>query len=67
MNFSISGLCQFLKHNINLTQKVKKNSRNSVWSSRTVRHVYETEDKVSVPPAQCDGAVIAKSGTEHAA
>ena len=25
------------------------NSINSLWSSRTVRHVYETEDEVSVP------------------
>ena len=40
-------------------------SINSLWSSRTVRHVYETEDKVSVPPARCYDAVIAKSGTEH--
>ena len=38
---------------------------NSLWSSRIVRHVYETEDKVSVPPVQCYDAVIAKSGAEH--
>ena len=39
------------------------NSINSLWSSKTVRHVYETEDEVSVPPNQCCSAVIAKSGT----
>ena len=26
------------------------NSINSLWSRKTVRHVYETEDKISVPP-----------------
>ena len=31
---------------------------NSLWSSRTVRHVCKTEEKVSVPSAQCYGAVI---------
>ena len=41
------------------------NSINFLWSSRTVRRLYETEDKVSVLLTQCYGGVIAKSGTKH--
>ena len=61
-NFRIMSVSQ-AQHKLDTIGEV--NSINSLWSSRTVRHVYETEDKVSVLLAQCYGAVIAKSGTEH--
>ena len=60
-NFSVSQA----QHKLDTIGEM--NSINSLWSSRTVRHVYETVDEVSVPPIQCYGAVIAKFGTEHVA
>ena len=62
LNFRVMSVSQ-AQHKLDTIGEI--NLINSLWSSRTVRHVHETEDKVSVAPAQCYDAVIAKSGTKH--